>query len=208
MNTLKFKMMKKRNVILVATVLLGIFISSCTKDKTKIEGSGKIISTTLQVNDFNAFDIEGVDDVYVNYGPVQKVTVTGHSNIISKIQTKVSNKTWKIALEEGNYGIYELTYYITLPKLSEVKIEGTNKVVINDFIDQDYFSLEIVGAGNFDGVPMSIQHFNVDLLGAGNCKLTAESTLDVEIDGSGNVYYGGSPVIDSEISGTGQVLPL
>ena len=121
---------------------------------------------------------------------------------------QINNKKWKIALEEANYGSYELTYYITLPKLNEVKIEGTNKVVINDFIDQEYFTLEIVGAGNFEGVPMQIQHFNVDILGAGNCKLSAESTLDVEIDGSGNVYYMGSPVIDSEISGTGQVLPL
>lgn len=200
--------MKKRNVILAATVLIGLFMSSCTKDKTKIEGTGQIISTTLQIVDFTSFEIEGVDDVYVNYGPEQKVTVTGHSNIISKIQTKVNNKKWKIALEEANYGSYELTYYITLPKLNEVKIEGTNKVVINDFIDQEYFTLEIVGAGNFEGVPMQIQHFNVDILGAGNCKLSAESTLDVEIDGSGNVYYMGSPVIDSEISGTGQVLPL
>lgn len=208
MSTLKTQIMKKINMIFAITVAIGLLFSSCNKHEARIEGKGAIITTTLQVSEFSGISIEGVDNVIIDYGTVQKVSVTGHQNIINRIKTHVSNGTWNMELEDGSYGQYELTYYLTLPTLTNVKIEGTNNVTVNDFIQQDNLSVKIIGTGNFDGLALPLYNCNADIIGSGNCSVSVENSLNVEIDGSGNVYYNGAPSIDANISGSGLVIPL
>ena len=116
--------------------------TSCKKEYTSIEGFGTITTKTLQIDEFIGIRMEVGDNVFIKYGVEQKVTVTGHPNIISRIKTDVSNNTWNIELERGSYGQYELTYYLTLPRIERIYNFGTGDVVINDFISQDELSFK------------------------------------------------------------------
>jgi len=198
--------MKKTQITILAIIIAGLMAQSCEKMNTKIEGIGAITTNTLQVDEFDKIRLEGADDVIISYGPVQEVSVTGHPNIISRIQTDVSNGTWDIELERGNYGSYELTYYITIPSIEEVSNTGSGNVTVLDSMSVDVMKVYLLGSGGFFGFPLSAYVCQVDISGSGECEITVRNDLDVVIDGSGNVYYKGSPIIYEEITGSGRVV--
>ena len=198
--------MKIANIIIAATLLATIVTQGCTKEFSQIEGIGTITTETLTLQEFSGIAMEGADNVIISYGPEQKVEVTGHSNIIDRIQTEVRNGTWDVELERGNYGRYELTYYITLPSIEKVSNTGSGNVSITDPMETSYMVISLMGSGSFSGFPLSAQSCQVDITGSGNCEVTAVQSLDVSIDGSGSVFYKGSPSINDHISGSGRVV--
>ena len=198
--------MKKTQMTIVAIIIAGLMTQSCEKMNTKIEGIGSITTNTLQVDDFDKIRLEGADNVFISYGPVQEVSVTGHPNIISRIQTEVSNGTWFMELERGSYGSYELIYNITVPYIDEVSNIGSGNVTVSDPISVDQMKVYLLGSGSFFGFPLSASTCQVDISGSGNCEVTVNNDLDVVIEGSGSVYYKGSPSIEVDIIGSGRVV--
>ena len=198
--------MKTKNIIIAAILLGTIITQSCTKEYTRIEGTGSIITQTLNLRDFNGIAGAGADDVVISYGPEQKVEVTGHSNIISRIKTDVNNGIWNMELENGNYGRYELTYYITLPTIEKISYEGSGNIQVDGPMDVDYLELVLMGSCSFKGFTLNANYCQVDIVGSGNCEISAEKSLDVSIEGSGSVYYKGSPSIKNHITGSGSII--
>jgi len=198
--------MKKTQITIVAIIIAGLMAQSCEKMNARIEGIGAITTNVLQVDEFDRIRVEGADNVIISYGPEQEVSVTGHPNIISRIQTDVSNGTWDIELERGNYGSYELRYYITVPSIEEVGNVGSGNVTVADPMSVDHMKVYLLGSGSFFGFPLSSSACQVDISGSGECEITVNNDLDVVIDGSGNVYYKGSPIIHEDITGSGQVV--
>ena len=198
--------MKNLKLSIIAISAAALLFNSCTKDDSHIFGTGTITTQTLLLDDFKSINILGVDDVEITYGEVQEVKVTGHPNIISRIKTRVSNGTWNIELEKGNYGDYELKYYLTLPAIENIISDGTGDVIITDFISQENLSVKLIGTGNFNGFPLLVKNCNVDITGTGDCEVSVETKLDVSIIGSGSVYYKGNPSVITNISGSGSVI--
>ena len=198
--------MKTQNIIIAAILLGTIVTQSCTKEYDRIEGTGSIVTQTLNLRDFNGIAAAGADNVVISYGPEQKVEVTGHSNIISRIRTDVSNGIWYMELENGNYGRYELTYYITLPTIEKISYEGSGNIQVDGPMHVDYLELVLMGSCSFKGFTLNANYCQVDIVGSGNCEISAEKSLDVSIEGSGSVYYKGSPSIKNHITGSGSVI--
>ena len=197
---------KKTQITIVAVIIAGLLATSCTKEQIRIEGEGTITSQTLNVADFSRLAISGVDDVYIQHGRQQKVEVKGHPNLFGRIKTEVRNDTWYCQLENGNYGDYELTYYITIPSIEQVRATGTGDVIINDSMTQDQLYIELNGTGDFLGFQMTAESCEVDITGSGDCEITASGNLDVVIEGSGSVYYKGDPSLQVDITGSGSVV--
>jgi hypothetical protein len=198
--------MKTTNIIIAAILLTGLATQSCTKEWARIEGAGEVTSETLYLSDFSGINMEGADNIFISYGDEQHVEVTGHPNIIGRIQTEVKNDTWYIELEQGNYGRYELTYYITLPTLEKVSVTGSGNVTITTPLETDHMEVMLMGSGNFNGFLLSSQTSQVDLVGSGNCELSVSNHLDATLEGSGSVFYKGNPVIMADVQGSGRVV--
>jgi hypothetical protein len=198
--------MKNTHIAIIAIIITGLTAQSCDKLSNQMEGIGTITTNTLQVDEFTKINMEGADDVYISYGQEQEVSVTGHPNIISRIQRDVSNGTWTIELEQGNYGRYELTYYITVPTIERVMNTGSGNVTVSDAMSTDRMSVSLIGSGGFFGFPLESNTCDVDISGSGNCEITVNDDLDVVIDGSGSIYYKGSPIIHDDITGSGRVV--
>ena len=198
--------MKTKNIIIASILLSTIISQSCTKEYSRIEGMGTITTETLYLQDFTGIAAAGADDVFISYGPEQKVEVTGHPNIISRIETDVNNGVWQMELESGSYGKYELTYYITLPSIDKISYSGSGDVSVNSPMKTDYLELSLLGSSSFKGFSLSADYCQVDISGSGNCEISAAKGLDVSIDGSGSVYYKGTPSIKDHISGSGLVI--
>jgi hypothetical protein len=198
--------MKKSNIIAVAILIAGLLAQSCTKDP--VEGLGKIDTVTLQVDEFSGIALRGVSDVYIVYGETQEVKVTGHPNIISRIETDVINGVWFMELQNGNYTNFELTFYLTLPLLNQVSSTGTGNVHITQFIDQSRLEIDLLGSGSFTGFPMNVADCQISIEGSGDCEVNVSETLDAHIKGSGSIYYKGSPGITTNIKGSGTLISL
>jgi hypothetical protein len=198
--------MKTKNIIIVSILLTTIISQSCTKEYQRIEGQGSITTETLYLQDFTGIAAAGADEVIISYGPEQKVEVTGHPNIISRIETDVNNGVWQMELERDNYGDYKLTYYITLPSIDKISYSGSGDVSISSPMETDYLELSLMGSCSFKGFSLSADYCQVDISGSGDCEISAAKGLDVSIDGSGSVFYKGSPSIKDHISGSGRVI--
>ena len=196
--------MKKSNVIIVAILFAGLLTQSCTKEK--VSGLGGIDTQILQVDPFTGIVAEGISDVYITYGETQEVKVTGHPNIISRVQTDVINGVWFIGLENGNYGSYELTFHLTMPAINTASSEGTGDIIITQFIDQPELEIDLMGTGSFKGFPIIVKDCRINIEGSGDCEVNVNEELDVRIKGSGNVYYKGIPSINTNITGSGTLI--
>ncbi len=198
--------MKTTNLIITAILFTGIITQSCTKEWAKIDGIGSVTSETLRLPEFNRISMEGADNVFITYGEVQHVEVTGHPNIISRIQTEVVNDTWFVELERGNYGRYELTYHITLPTLEKVTNTGSGNLTINTPMVTDHLEVQLMGSGSFSGFLLSTRTCQADIVGSGNIEISVANHLDATLEGSGSVFYKGTPLIKEDIQGSGRVV--
>lgn len=196
--------MKKSSLIIVAIAIAGLFTQSCTKDR--IEGMGEIDTVILQMDQFTGIANEGSMDVYITYGETQEVKVTGHPNIISRIETDVINGVWVMELENGNYSNFELTYYLTLPALNEVSNSGSGNIHVTQFTNQPEMEVNIYGSGSFMGFPIQVADCRIRIEGSGECEVNVTEDLNVAIKGSGNIYYKGHPRITTNIKGSGTLI--
>lgn len=196
----------KTSIKLFSALLAAIMIFQGCSDSKRIIGEGSVITEELTLQEFSKIEAEGVDDVYISYGEEQKVVVKGHGNIIDLIEKDVINNTWNLRLKDGNYGKYELTYYLTLPTIEKVHTSGTGDVVINDEMYMDYFKLSLEGTGNFYGFNIVTKESDINIEGTGDCEITTSENIKISIEGTGKVYYKGTPSVESKITGSGKVI--
>ena len=129
--------MKTTTIISTLVLLAAIVSQSCTKNYNRIEGLGQVTTEILDLETFDAINLEGADHVDIQYGPQQVVEVTGHPNIISLVKREVRNGTWYMGLENGNYGHYELRYTLILPELTGASITGSSDVKIMNSLESE-----------------------------------------------------------------------
>ena len=192
-------------------LIAGVMFASCGKESNCKSGSGGTETKTLNISAFTTVDFQEAGEVIISEGPVQEVLVTGDANVVNDIKTFVNNGHWEIDFDSRCYKNYDLTVYITLPKLEGAYLSGSGSITINDFTNpQNDLSLIISGSGTtFLSAFEGSEQLYVSISGSGNIITSADiptlNLLDVNISGSGN--YDGYSVItddcDVNISGSG-----
>ena len=184
------------------SILIALFLVSCDDDDT-YTGEGPIVTEELNLEDFSGIEAIGSMDVIISEGAEQKVEVTGHANIIDRLETAVSNGIWKVKLKDGSYKNSDLTFNIVIPTLNRASIEGSGDISINDFTSVDDVYLGIIGSGNIqldenDGC----ENLVVEIEGSGHVNAKEEfediESLDIEIIGSGS--FDGFPVEADQVA--------
>lgn len=203
--------MKKHIVLTLIFSITTIFTTSCFSDLVFINGSGNVVTETLDIDDFNGINLEGVEDVIISYGETQEVVVSGDDNIIDRIKTNVSGGIWYVGLERGSYRDYELKYDITVPKINKITNEGVADVVVNDFEDNGDLFIKIEGLGKVELNRMAnTENLTIDIDGAGQVVGYKEfpdlQKLDIYVDGAGRFLAFPIETADCniDISGTGR----
>lgn len=84
--------MKTRHILLSALIGTSLVFSSCSDDGICTKGEGRIVTETFELDDFSAIDLAESADVTITQGDIQKVTVTGHTNILDLLVYTVSIK--------------------------------------------------------------------------------------------------------------------
>ena len=190
-------------------IILSIFLSSC-EDNNCINGSGGIITRTLNIPAFTGIGMAIAADIFIQQGAIQNVEVTGHANAIDRLDTDVSNGVWDIEFRKDCYKNYDLSIVITVPDINKVFISGSGDIEVNSFNNQSDLRLDISGSGNINLNEFeNCEKLDVNISGSGkifgNLDFTSLKRLDINISGSGT--YSAYPIMTDDcfvnISGSG-----
>lgn len=153
-----------------------------------ISGSGPVVEQSLDLASFEKVSLGVSANLYISQGSTQSITIKGQQNIIDNIISKVEDNTWKIRFDQPVRRSGELKIYVTLPKLSAMRVSGSGSVYGEGVFDQSStFYTGISGSGNMKLV-VQAQEVVSKVSGSGNIALDGEAeTYEVQISGSGNV---------------------
>ncbi|HLE91152.1 MAG TPA: DUF2807 domain-containing protein [Anaerolineales bacterium] len=152
-------------------------------------GSGNLVTTTRDVEDFLAIEVDYPAQVFITQGDTESVKIEAEDNLLPGLQTEVRNGTLDIfyKTENGRHvnptKIVKIT--IVVKDLADVQFSSAAELTIED-LETDNLDVSLTGAGNLKLVNILVQHLAVNLSGAGST--TASGTaddLDLNISGFG-----------------------
>ena len=212
------------NIVALSTILI-----SCSSEDP-FHGEGPIVTEELTIAEFKGIETFGDHKVMISRGAVQKVQVTGHSNIIDRLNGNVKNDIWSMELEDGNYQNADLSFNIILPFINSVDLYGTGEVIINKHSSEEYMDVRVYGEGNvqlyenegcvnlnflIEGSGhieahenfSDLQNLAVEIIGSGSYKgfpiISNKCDINIEGSGYGNVYV--EDLLNVKIIGSGMV---
>jgi hypothetical protein len=220
--------MKTIKTLTLITILVMTFsLSSCWDDLTCTRANGFIETETIQLDDIKGIDLGVNANVYLTQGADQEIRVEGKKDAIAKLDKEVRNGIWFIDFDQCVLN-HDLTIYITLPKLTYVKISGSGDVFGENAFQtgDELVEFKISGSG-YINLEMDATDIESRISGSGDMRLSGAATnhtlrvsgsgnlsgfdlksvnQDIEISGSGNaeVFVDGG-TLDARISGSGKV---
>ena len=156
-------------------------------------------TANLQVEPFSKIKLSSIATVYVRIDPVQTVKVVG--SIVNSDEVNVKNQTLYIDNSTGN------TYFITVPSLEEVELDGKGDVYSESTITGSNISLKIDGAGKIK-MDLDVTNIKATVPGAGKIELTGKGDVaEFSVPGSGKIDADGLKLrkADASISGIGKI---
>lgn len=178
--------MKKINVIVnVALILLvSIVVVSCNC----IIGNGEIVKEKRDVGTFTSIVLKMGGDLYLKQDTTTTLSIEAQENLLEHIVTRISGKKLIIDFKSGCYkSDGPVNFYITLPELSEVQVNGSGNIKGKGVFNLEDIGLKINGSGNV----------NMDIVA---------NRIDISINGSGSVFLDGtSQKLKASISGSGEI---
>lgn len=216
-----------RKISLVLLIAVGTLSAFAQNGWYGINGSGPKVKKTLNLDNFNAFEMAVSGNVYIKQGNTQSVIVEAQQNIIDNLVTTVSDKNWKIKFDKNVRNYDGMKIWITIPTLTKAAISGSGDIIgESKFANLDKLTLGISGSGDLS-LDFDASSVDCKISGSGGMKLNGSAnTQTISISGSGDVYSdnlktsscnvrvsgsGGCKVnasenLDVAISGSGDVL--
>lgn len=153
-----------------------------------IDGKGPVVEKELQLSNFSGVSLNISADVYLKQGNTQSVRVSAQQNIIDLLETNVEDNIWKIKTEENIDDHAPIKIYITVPRMTYVKLSGSGDIYTeNTFTGNDVVEVGISGSGDlrFKTTARSIQ---AAISGSGDIELDGSTEdLSISISGSGDI---------------------
>ena len=202
--------MNKR-MILPIFIVLAFFMGACgfNINVDIDQGSGKVITQTRDVTNFDRVILSGIGDVVVTQGDRDSLEIEAEDNVIPHITSEVKNGTLEIGFNRKTIiPTKSIRFNLTMRNIHGLETKGVSNVR-SEKISTDALDLGISGTGNIDIQNLTANSTTVNVSGAGN--LTADgkvSSQTITLSGAGN--YDGedleSETAEITITGLGKVV--
>jgi Putative auto-transporter adhesin, head GIN domain len=213
-------------IVILSLVVAGLAVALARQPTTSgLQGSGVAATQVRPVPAFTAVDLAGSNQVTVNVGPAQRVSVTADDNLLRYVTTEVRAGTLVIG-DRGSYSARSpMRVDVTVPSLGSVTISGSGIITVSGVSATD-FSARLLGSGVLT-VAGSAAHVEASVTGSGDLRLQglvanaatavvsgsgritvyAKSSLTATVSGSGVIQYGGHPVaVTKNVTGSGAIV--
>lgn len=148
-----------------------------------------------KVSAFSEINLRIPGKLYLEQGPVQKVTIDAKASVLSEIITEISGRTLIIRFPAKNYLWRNLdpgsiTIHVTVPEIAGLSISGSGDIYANGTLITRIMDVTVSGSGNIELADLQSERVKAQISGSGNIllkssKVTAEFTGN--ISGSGNI---------------------
>ncbi len=204
--------------------ITGFIFNNCCGPRG-IDGSGRIISESRNLEMFNSITLQTSANIYIDQSNEQSLRIEAKDNILPHIRTTVDRRTLIVSQTERICRHEPITIFIQMKDLHRMKISGSGKIVsgtkfytetveliitgsgkIDLSLDTDELDTQIIGAGTIQLAGESGEH-NIKISGSGNVKASEfkSNNCSIKISGSGNCDAYAKNNLDVKISGSGNV---
>ncbi|MGP1362457.1 MAG: GIN domain-containing protein [Bacteroides sp.] len=169
---------------------------------------------TYDLKDFDKIVLQMSAEVQIRQGSIFSIIAeSGNKGVAISPALSVRNSTLIVTMPNcANKHIDDIKMWITLPRLSEITLQGSGDVILKEDFLADDFRIRIQGSGDVKIGNLNVRnHFSADIQGSGDLEfdeITAGSA-SLCVMGSGDIlgrslHLWGSVV--SQIQGSGSVL--
>jgi hypothetical protein len=183
--------MKKLNIAAVIFVI-GFCAISLSCVIFTVRGNGQLISTEMNVSQFEKINIASGAEVRFYTSPNYRVVVTIDSNLYDYVDIFTRNRVLNIRTEQGSYSPTRFQVDVYSPALIGVSVSGSGSFTGMDKIVTSSFESDVSGSGKIEGT-VECNNFSARLSGSGtmNTNVICDS-LTANISGSGETIITGT----------------
>ncbi len=200
-----------KQILLPVFVLLALFFGACNYNvNINIEqGSGKVITQSRTVSNFDKVVLSGIGDVTLVQGDHEALQIEAEDNVIPHIKTEVQNGTLNISFDNKTIiPTKPVKFNLTMKNIHGLDTRGASNIT-SDQINTDALDLGISGTGNIDLHKLTADSLTTHVSGAGN--LTTDGQVNsqkITMSGAGNYNAQDlkSKTSDITISGLGRAV--
>jgi hypothetical protein len=192
-------------------------------------GSGNVVTSTREVSDFTAIELDYPAQVTVTQGDSVSVRIEAEDNVLPGLQTRVRNDTLEIFYQVEGGKLVNPTrtvkIIIVVKDLREVGFGSAGELILNG-IETDELDISLSGAGSLKVNDLAAKKFDVDLSGAGSMSASGEAddfrltisgfgsfngkdlhtmTANIDMSGAGSATVWVEDDLDANVSGVGSV---
>jgi hypothetical protein len=196
----------------------------------RLAGSGRLLTETRKVSEFNTIDIEYPVDITIKQGNNPSIELTADDNLLPQLQTEVRGGVLVIEnkITEWNQRVHptetvQITLFVT--DLNRVNFSSAGTLLLEEFTGDD-LQISLSGAGEIHLSNVVLDSLHLVLSGAGD--LSGDGSVDslqltisgfgsfkggdlktrraaVSISGAGNATLWAVQSLNVRISGAGSV---
>jgi hypothetical protein len=190
-----------------------------------VEGNGIAKKDNRKVGIFSSVEVDGAFNVYIECRKKQNLELSGDSNILPHIITRVKGNTLQITTSKTICPKTLLEVRISADNIEKARVSGAVDLSIsgvdNNSLDikvdgagdieasgkTKSFSVNVSGSGDVKAKELKAENVEVSVNGAGNAIVHASRKLKAEINGAGDIsYYGNPKEVSENISGAGDII--
>jgi len=209
----------------IKNLLAGVMCVMLLGCHSGFKGNGEIVSEKREVSSFNKIELNGGYTIDISQGEKQSVELTGESNILPFLETKIDGGTLIVCCKKG-ISIKpgkDIKIKIITPVMESLSINGGGKGKVYDLHNRDFnldlsgsnkievqgksenLKMKISGSGNVDAGEFALTASNINISGSGKVTLGNLKESNIKISGSGKVNLGELEKLNVNISGSGTV---
>jgi hypothetical protein len=211
--------------ILIALLVDRIFFESSSSPAGT--GSGVAATQARSLPPFTGVELAGDNNVIVQAGARQAVTVHADSNLLGRVTTRVRSGRLVIGTTPGNLSAKTPMFVaVSVPSLDRLRLQGDGNISATGIKSRNV-TVALPGTGNIEvtgtttkldvtisgeGTALLRQLIARDaraaLSGDGSMMITATHSLSARLSGTGTILYGGHPSrVTQTVTGSGAISP-
>jgi hypothetical protein len=146
------------------------------KDKPKIQGSGNIITKTVNIQPFDQIDVSGVFSLKLSQGNREEVKIEADDNLQDLFEVKNDGSKLTIQMKkESNFNSKKgLKVYITFKKLKSMDLKTVGNVSSEESLSFEDVKIGNKSVGSVD-LKFTAQKVNIDNKSVGDVKLNGKA---------------------------------
>jgi hypothetical protein len=161
-----------------------LYLTGCNSDC--INGSGKQISKTRNVEPFTFIETSGTIKLVLKQGP-QQLRVVADDNIIDEIRTQVKGDKLSIDMDGNFCNSGPITVYLSSQGYEGIDASGAVEIESDGLLQLKDFDLDLKGSNKVN-LNMNADHVTTKSTGASEVTLKGQaSSHEVELSGSSKI---------------------